>query len=630
MAPTVEEDFGGFVAARWPGLEAVALVATLDPEAAGRVTAAALAALRTRWAATLEAGAPTATARRALLERLDPGRRRPRSPEHDDLPADDRAAALRSLVADTDSSVPAALLDALVDAGPLARAALAAEVVWELPADEVASLTADPAVTAAAVAQARPRVLAAHREARAADGLAPADHRVADDLADLVERLGAAQPAPPDPAGLVSERARRIRRRTVLTGGGVALGVGAAGWAALSRNGSGASAADPPSPAVPTTAGPTDPAWSTTVRWPPRGALAGDVGIRALAAAAAVRLLYADDVEDLRVVVAASFADQRPASTSVRAWVGAAGSPAERLTEVTFAFDAILGVEDVVALAVPRGAGAVLVLLTRPTVGTADVSLTVHPTAAGSLERTFRQLRLSDGVGALLLDARCGVAARLRCADYDGTVLAPAAWQVSLGGEDPVESLAAYVASATGVPRERLVARAVVDSITNGSVIDPTALSATGGDGQVVLSSTTTPDGGVVRSLWVTDDGRARTSSALLSPVAVPADAEDAPAVMELAGTPPRTGRFLVVVPGGGATCQLLATSPNAYPVSKVVPMKGRTAVVPVINAADAAAFRLVVKDARGRTTYDAVPPTGRDLLGLGEDGTGWLGLPLR
>ena len=630
MTPTVEEDFGDFVAARWPALEAVALVATLDPEAAREVTAAALAALRPRWAATLEEGAPTATARRMLLERLDPGRRRARPPDQTDHPSDRRVAALRSLVEDTGSSLPAALLDALAEAGPLARAALAAEVVWELTADEVASLTVDPAATGAAVAEARPRVVAAHRRARAADGLPPADHRVPGDLADLVERLGAAQPTPPDPSGLVSERARRVRRRAVLTGGGVALGVGAAGWAALSRNDSGDTAAGPPSPATPTTAGPTDPAWSSTVRWPPRGALAGDVGIRALTAATAVRLLYANDVEDLRVVVAASFVDQRPSSTSIRAWVGAAAAPAERLTEVTFAFDAVLGVEDVVALAVPRGPGAVLLLLARPSVGTADVSLTVHPTAAGSVERTFRQLRLADGVGVLPLDAPCGVAARVRCAAYDGTVLTPAAWRVSLGGEDPVESLAAYVASAIGVPRERLAARAVVDSITNGSVIDPTALSATGGDGQAVLSSTTTPDGGVVRSLWVTDDGRARTSSALLSPVAVPADAEDAPALMRLAGTPPRTGRFLVVVPGGGATCQLLATSPNAYPVSKVVPMKGRTAVVPVINADDAAAFRLVVKDARGRTTYDAVPPSGRDLLALGEDGTGWLGLPLR
>ncbi len=200
---------------------------------------------------------------------------------------------------------------------------------------------------------------------------------------------------------------------------------------------------------------------------------------------------------------------------------------------------------------------------------------------------------------------------------------------MSLGGDDPVESLAAYVASATGVPRGRLVARALVDSIANGSVIDPTALSATGGDGRVVLSSATTPDDAVVRSLWVTDDGRARASTMLFSPVVVPADAADAPALMGLAGTPPRTGRFLVVVPGGGATCQLLATSPNAYPVSKVTPMKGETAVVSVINAADAAAFRLVVKDAGGRTTYDAVPPNGRDLLAFGDDGTGWLGLPL-
>ena len=189
--------------------------------------------------------------------------------------------------------------------------------------------------------------------------------------------------------------------------------------------------------------------------------------------------------------------------------------------------------------------------------------------------------------------------------------------------------LMAAVASSTGVPVEDLRGAVLVDSPTDGSVLDPSAVSATGGDGRAVLTTVRLPGGAVVRGLDVRDDGRAGGTTFLgTSPVVLPARFARAPALLRLDDSANRIGRFLVVVPGGGATCQLLATSPNAYPVSKVVPMKRSTAVVPVVNADDASAFRLLVKDAGGRTTYDDVPPTGRDLAG-DDEGTGWLGLSL-
>lgn len=630
MTPAVEDDFADFVRSRWPDLEAVALVATLDPGTARTATAAALAGLRAGWAATLETGAPTATARRALLERLDHGRRHRRDPRRDNpAVASPAPRALRSLVEDPDSSVASALLDALAREEPPIRAALAAEVAWRSEPHEVAALTADAAATSQARAGAHPRLLAAHRHALATDGHPAADHRLVDDLADLVARLKAAQPDPPDPAELVVTRARRIHRRSVLGAGSALLGVGALGWAATAAIGGDPARSGLPSPAASGAVDPDDPVWSSVLRWPPRGGLAGDLGIRALAAGSGVRLLHADDVEGLRVVVAASLADQRPDGAAVRAWAGPAGTPPEQLAEVTVAGDTALGAVDAVALGVPRGPGALLLLLTRPGVGSAEVSLTALPTAAGSVTRMFRSLRLSGGVGSLRLDAPLGVAARVRIDGDARPVLTPSAWQVSAGGADPVASLAEYVASATGVPGDRIGARALVDSVTPGSILDPSALSATGGDGRVVLSSATTPDGAVVRGLWVTGDGRGRPASLVLPPVVVPAEAAGAPVLLRLGEVLPRTGRFLVVAPGGGATCQIIATNPNAYPVSKVTPMKGETAVVPVVNADDAAVFRLVVKDATGRTTYDAVPPVGRDLLTLGGDSTGWLGLPL-
>ena len=79
----------------------------------------------------------------------------------------------------------------------------------------------------------------------------------------------------------------------------------------------------------------------------------------------------------------------------------------------------------------------------------------------------------------------------------------------------------------------------------------------------------------------------------------------------------PEVGRFLVIAPGA-ARVQLLSTSPNAYPVSKVTTTRpGGVAIVEVINADDAAGFRLVRRNAAGRRIGTGVPRAGRDLLDL-------------
>ena len=49
MTLTVEDDFREFVAARWPDLEGVAFVVTLDAASARRVTTEAFATLHERW-----------------------------------------------------------------------------------------------------------------------------------------------------------------------------------------------------------------------------------------------------------------------------------------------------------------------------------------------------------------------------------------------------------------------------------------------------------------------------------------------------------------------------------------------------------------------------------------------------
>ncbi|QIM21967.1 hypothetical protein G7075_13880 [Phycicoccus sp. HDW14] len=647
MTLTVEEDFDGFVAARWPDLEAVAVVATLDAPAAREATATALASLRTRWAATLEEGSPTASARRALLEAVRP-RSRPRRSGPDgtsdrssdrssdgssDTPAEPVApAVLHDLVADPGSSVPGALLDALAGLPVPVRGLLAAGPLWEATDGELLGLVGPDGPSPAELDDGRSRLLHAHRGARAADGLAVADHLLEHDLADLVHRLATVSPEPPDPAGLVVERVRRLRRRTLVLGGGAVLAAGAVGWAVLERAGGPAVTAPRPS-AGPTTPGPDDPAWARSSRWAPRGGLARDLGIQALIARTGARLLWADDLADLRVVLAATLGDDRPDSTVVRAWTGPPGTPGERLVEAGLAYDAVLGVEDVVAVGLDRPGGAVLVVLTRPTEGSASFSPVVRPTPAGSVEREFTTLGLANGVGTMLLPARWGAAARLRCADYDGAPLAARTWEpggVELGTGDPLADLMATVASSTGIRVGDLRGDVLVDSPTDGSVLDPTAVSATGGDGRAVLTRVRTPAGAVVRRLDVRDDGRSGASTFLVSSTAVvPAELAGEPAVLRLDDSPEGTGRFLVVVPGGGATCRLVATGRGRSPASEAARMKRRTAVVSVPDVERTSdGLRLVVQDAAGRTTYDDVPPDGRDLAGY-DDGTGWLGLPL-
>ena len=130
---------------------------------------------------------------------------------------------------------------------------------------------------------------------------------------------------------------------------------------------------------------------------------------------------------------------------------------------------------------------------------------------------------------------------------------------------------------------------------------------------------TTTADGVVVRSVRVVDDGRSQVNWLDLEPPSVlPADTPlDEPVVLRLDDSRPRVGRFLVIAPGA-ARVQLLSTSPNAYPVSKVTTTRpGGVAIVEVVNADDAAGFRLVRRDAAGRRLGTGVPRAGRDLLDL-------------
>ena len=141
MTLTVEDDFREFVAARWPDLEGVAFVVTLDAASARRVTADALAALYQQWREALDEGRPGATARRSVLvaavAAARPGARS--SPDPAPQPPADPWGDPEG-----DDSVLTALGSAVRAATPLERALVGAGSVWAAGPDEVATLLGMP------------------------------------------------------------------------------------------------------------------------------------------------------------------------------------------------------------------------------------------------------------------------------------------------------------------------------------------------------------------------------------------------------------------------------------------------------------------------------------------------------
>ena len=628
MTLTVEDDFREFVAARWPELEGVAHVVTLDAAAARRVTTGALARLHQHWRDALDEGRPGLTARGSVLRdalaaAAQPSRSRSATAGSTDSPTAPPGAPW-SPSTDPDDPVLRALEQSLRAASPLDRALVGAASVWAMGPDELADLLGMPAADLRArAADLRGRLTAAHDAARAADGLAPAEWALDVDLDAVVEHLAGGHGDPPDPAALVAQRRRSVRRRSLLAGAAATAAVATAAWWVVR---------DDPAPtasrvraATPTgLPGPDDPSWRTVSRWAPRGRLATDPRVQGLVLGSASgpgRLLWADDLAGQRVVVAALL-NPGTDEVVVQAWQGAAGSDPGSLQELSLQSPFVVGVDGVVGVALPTFPGSVMLVLARPGVTSAAYSRVVVPDRSGDVRRTWSQLTLRGGVGSARWEGSAGPALRLRCEGFDGPVAGTADTSVGAGGSDGLagfaEETTRLVAGALGVPFDAVRTQVAIDAKVGGGVIDPRAFSPQGGDGRVRVLRTTTPDGAVIRTTRVADDGRSHVNWLDLEPPTVlPADlAPDAPGVWRLEDARPGVGRYLVVAPGA-ARVQLLSTAPNAYPVSKVTRTRDGVAVVEVVNADDAAAFRLVRRDAAGRRLGGDVPPTGKDLLDL-------------
>ena len=461
--------------------------------------------------------------------------------------------------------------------------------------------------------------------AGAADGLEPADWALDVDVDAVVERLLAGQGDPPDPAALVEDRRRSVQRRSVVTGGAAVVAAGALGWWVVGRRTAAAGVASGPGARPTGTPAATDPSWRSVSRWAARGRLATDARVQGLVIARSegvARLLFADDVQGHRVVVSATL---NPGTEDVllQAWQGAAGEDPATLREVPLQSPFAAADQDCVPVAFSTAPGTLLLLLARPPTSSARYSTVVTPRPDGTIERSWVWMRMAAGIGATGWRDEQGPALRVRCGTFDGPPAGSVQTYVDEGGPDALAGFAEqtrqFVAAALGRPVDVLRTELVTDATVGGGVIDPIAFSAQGGDGRVLVLRTTTPDGVVVRSVRVADDGRSRANWLdLEQPSVLPADTpRDEPVVLRLEDSGPAAGRFLVVAPGA-ARVQLLSSASNAYRVSKVTATRpGGVAIVEVLNPDDATGFRLVRWGADGRKVGDGLPRSGRPLLDL-------------
>ncbi len=606
----MDDDVREFVAARWPDLESVAHVVTLDPEVARRLTSEVLVGMARHWSEAVEDGRPAERSRHDLLvAALGSAPRRGPAPvaaSAADQPAVPSAVPWEDVAGD--DPVVLALVAALRAADPLERAVLAAQEVWDAGPDEVAHLLDRPAGPVhEAAASVRRRLGSAHDDARAAAGLDPARWALDHDTGDAIGHLLRDLDEPPDPAALVAGAAGRLRRRSLVLGGTAAAGLAAGAWAV-------GSTVVPDTPAVPADrpvppAG--DPSWASTRTWTARGTLARDPAVRALVEARdpGATLLWAGDAEDLRVVVARRDLS-REGSTTVRVWAGARGAGVAALSEVPLRVEEIEDADDAVALSLPSTSGThgLLLLLSRPQVLRCAYSPLVTYTRAGGVRRQWREVGLIDGVSTVGLRRPPGPALRVRLGPFDGPPAGPQ--RVTLGTTraaetDPstalVEAVAPFVAAACGRPPDTMTSEIALEATVPGDVLAPWVVVAQPGPGEVVVVHTRLDDGSLLRTVRVRDDGRARVGSADLE-TARPISVEDVrkPFAVRLPPMRAEIGRFLVVAPGA-AKAQLLAVTSSSYPVSEVVPVTGGTAILEVVNARQAAVYRLVLWDEDGR-----------------------------
>lgn len=606
------ETFADFVRSRWGDLEPVAQLVLLDPEVARDVTTTALARLAREWSGVSEEGRPVEAARRLVLRSaLDRA-----GPTAADAPDEDVGA----------DPVRAALVEHLRALDPLARALVATAHVWALDAPEAARLlgrsSADLLNTGVDV---RRGLEDAHTAARAAAGEEPAPWAVDHDLGAALDLLlGDLAPlgAPPDPAELVERRrSGRVRRRGLLVGGAAVLGGAGVAAAAGLRGG------HPPAPTAPPLPAATDRAWYLTSRWPVRGPLATDPGLRAFRSRRldpTDRILWVGDVGTRRVLVGwtTTASDDGRSDSSVRLFTGPMGADPASLDEVTPEWSHVDS-PNAVVVAVPDGPEVsaprvILVVLAMPSETTARFSRVVRPLPSGELGRSWVDLPLRGGVSASVVGG-WSPALRVRLGLFDGPPVSPFSPFGGLDGfenldpADAVDRIERFVSSATGIPESALHSEVVSDDPLPVGLFDDPARTDGGAGARLRRYLTTTPDGAVLRSAFYAEPGRGSVMTIEVA-MLVPADHADRPSMAWAAEVAPGRPRF-VVLHQVATTVQLV--SGDGALRSAVVPTGGRRATVldVPLTAEPLGGFLVVLRDGRGREVFRGPPVEGRWLL---------------
>ncbi len=231
------------------------------------------------------------------------------------------------------------------------------------------------------------------------------------------------------------------------------------------------------------------------------------------------------------------------------------------------------------------------------------------------MQRTWATLTLEEGVSATTLDTPLPLATQLRVGSWEGRPDSfTESYRTIMEGPTPSTSPAwaeTHISALTGIPVSGLSSTVFVDAEVPRGLFDwPPPTDAV--PARLVSLLTTTPDGAVIRtSAYYDEDFVAPIEPAHLLTAATQRD----PLVVWASDEREGVARFLVAAPGADRV-QLISTSPDGYPVSKVVRTRGKDAViVPVVNGADAGEYRVITRDAKGRVLFDGVPNPGRYLL---------------
>ncbi len=373
--------------------------------------------------------------------------------------------------------------------------------------------------------------------------------------------------------------------------------------------------------------GPTDRAWLSTSQWPARGPLAGDPALRTLAGQRmrpGDRVLWAGGLGTRRLVVVwTPPTDGFVGESQLRLFTGARGTGPASLGEVEAVLMALPS-SDSVAVVVPDGPEqdtprSTLLLLARPEVTTGSFSTHVRPTAAGDLRRRWTEAPLQAGIGTVALAMASPPALRVRIDGFDG----PAAGvgtgfdlfkDLAAGEREPAEVFGDFISDLTGIPASSLVTTVTGRDPLDGGLFDEPGAPRGPNGARVVTMRTTTPEGAVLRSSAYVDERG--SAFPLEMALVVPAETPDVPFVTRTPDPRPGFLSWLVIHPAANSV-QVTAAGGAGDAASPVVDARRRhsTVVTAASNPGLSDEVRVVLRDAGGRRTYDAVPVRGRFLL---------------